>query len=99
MSGLKGLLSRNFRLLIALSVILDVVLLLSPSILQNLAWGYAILLPRWLAMIVGVQAVTWAYRDERIASSARQWLLAYLVAGFTLTGALNLLGTFRDWEF
>ena len=99
MSGLKGVLSRNSWLVIALAVALDLAMILGPPTLLNMSWGFPIFMTRWFVMMVGIWAVIWAYRDERIEFGMRYWLQMYLVFGFTISGVLSLRGTFSVFDF
>jgi hypothetical protein len=92
---LRRLVGRHLPLWTALAGCLDVILIVGPSVFQNQAWGFPILVARWLVMMAGAHSAAWAYRAEEITHTARHWRTVYFVFGFTLAGVFNMLGTFR----
>ncbi|HEU4650588.1 MAG TPA: hypothetical protein VFS49_04165 [Croceibacterium sp.] len=87
--------AQHYRLCVGLAVALDAVLIFGPPVLPLNAWSWAVMLGRWLVMIIGGYALIWAFREERITYGMRHWLTTYLVFGFTGAAILNFAGTLR----
>ena len=96
---LRETVGRPYRLWIGLAVCLDAVLVFGPPAFGSLEWGYPVLFSRWLMMIIGIPSIVWAYREEHFEFNVRHWLTTYLVFGVTRAGVLNMLGTFRLWDW
>jgi hypothetical protein len=93
--ALKRAVAERYRLWVGLAIALDVVFVFGPPVLPPSAWGWSVMLGRWLVMMIGACSLIWAHREERIESSRRHWLTTYLVFGFTGAATLNLLGVLR----